>query len=365
MKFLTFSFSLLASIQLFANDGAFFAKGNQLIPIVDADISVQKEILKITRKSDNTLDISVYYEFFNPGNTKEVLVGFEATSPDGDVNASPKNGRHPYIREFSVEMNGLSIPFDVAMVDEEIYYENDRFKPVKPESLNYDEHPNYVSFYYVYHFQAKFKPGVNIVKHTYNFDLSSSVMTRYEFDYVLTAANRWANEQIDDFTLKIDMGVFEEFRINRTFFDHASEWLITGLGKAVNKEFGYGDVEDPVAQFAITDGAIVFSKKNFQPKGELQLIAWRHLQDASEFNYKEHDLPFAITAQNMIPEPVDAMSKKVLRNLPFARRGYIFKTKELNEYFRSQYWYIPNPETESSMDDLTPEEKEWVQKWSQ
>jgi hypothetical protein len=45
--------TVLASISLnlisFANDGAFYANGNQLIPITESKISVKKEILLIER----------------------------------------------------------------------------------------------------------------------------------------------------------------------------------------------------------------------------------------------------------------------------------------------------------------------------
>ena len=61
-----------------------------------------------------------------------------------------------------------------------------------------------------------------MIKHTYNYDLSSSVYINYEFEYVLTAANRWANKQIDDFTLIIDIGEFETFSIYKSFFKNNS-----------------------------------------------------------------------------------------------------------------------------------------------
>lgn len=67
-----------------ANDGAFYASGNQLIPIRETTISIQKEVLEIVRDGDE-LDITVNYTFFNPGGAKSILVGFEAASPAGDV----------------------------------------------------------------------------------------------------------------------------------------------------------------------------------------------------------------------------------------------------------------------------------------
>jgi hypothetical protein len=64
-----------------ANDGAFYAKGNQLIPILEKTICLQKEILTIKKVDNEWIDVTVYYELFNPGKTKTVLVGFEAHWP--------------------------------------------------------------------------------------------------------------------------------------------------------------------------------------------------------------------------------------------------------------------------------------------
>ena len=47
-KLLTILLVLLAFSGVKANDGAFYAEGNQLIPITETTIRVQKEILTIT-----------------------------------------------------------------------------------------------------------------------------------------------------------------------------------------------------------------------------------------------------------------------------------------------------------------------------
>ena len=90
MRIVLSLFILLLSQCLYANDGAFYASGNQLIPISETEISVQKEVLKIKKLDNKYIQVSVYYEFFNPGNAKEIIVGFEAMSPNGDVDGAPK-----------------------------------------------------------------------------------------------------------------------------------------------------------------------------------------------------------------------------------------------------------------------------------
>ncbi len=121
-KLIIVIFCCLSVLFATANDGVFYAAGNQLIPITETDISVRKEVLTLNRVGDH-LEVTVYYEFFNP-------------------------------------------------VGEEFY-----------------------------------------------------------FPYVLTAANRWANHQIDDFLLFINMGDHESFMIRPDFFKTADEWVFTGRGK--------------------------------------------------------------------------------------------------------------------------------------
>ncbi len=48
-----------AMSNLWANDGAYTMSGNQLIPIMEPDISVKKEILTIKRLESGVLDVTV------------------------------------------------------------------------------------------------------------------------------------------------------------------------------------------------------------------------------------------------------------------------------------------------------------------
>ena len=78
MKKATFTFIIIfLQLTCLANDGAFFAKGNQLIPINESEISVKKEILTLKKIRHDFIEVTVYYEFFNPNDDKTVIVGFE------------------------------------------------------------------------------------------------------------------------------------------------------------------------------------------------------------------------------------------------------------------------------------------------
>lgn len=163
-------FCLIAQ-KTFANDGAFFARGNQLIPITETSISVKKEVLSIKKIRNQFVEVSVYYEFFNPGSEKEITVGFEAASPEGDVDGAPKNGKHPYMRDFTVNINQKIVPYEIAYVSDSLYQKDNTINSIDLKTFNGNKSGNYVDFFYVYHFKAKFKKGINVIKHTYNYDL--------------------------------------------------------------------------------------------------------------------------------------------------------------------------------------------------
>ena len=52
--------------------------------------------------------------------------------------------------------------------------------------------------------------------------------------------------------------------------------------------------------------------------------------------------------------------KRIIRNLPFARRGYIFKDKTLQDVFKTEDWYQPNPSYVPEVEALTEEEKQLI-----
>ena len=248
--------------QLSANDGAFTAIGNQLIPITESDITVQKEILTLKKTGNGFIEVTVYYEFFNPKADKTITVGFEAFSPSGDVDGAPVNGKHPYMKDFTVQLNGKTRPYNVAFVADSLYQQNGKINSINLSEFKGRTSGNEVDFFYVYHFDATFKQGINIIKHTYRYEISGGVCYNYDFGYILTAANRWGNNQIDDFTLIIDNGVFQSFDIPKTFFDNNSDWTIDGVGKKINAQSEEGIA---TTRFHIQNGPIIFQKKNFTP----------------------------------------------------------------------------------------------------
>ena len=342
---------LVFCIGVYANDGAFYMAGNQLVPINETDISVKKEILYI-KKTQEFAEVSVYYEFFNPKDEKEIIVGFEAGIPLGDAGFSPVNGHHPYMFDFTVSLNGNFLPYQIAFVKNSTYTKNHKIQNIDPKSLDNDVIGDELDFQYVYHFKAKFKKGKNIVKHTYRYKLSRGVCYYYDFNYVLTAANRWANKQIDDFTLILDMGDFQTASIRKTFFKNTNEWTFNGIGKIT---------ENPdYTNFYIQQGILVFEKKNFIPKGELS-VEEEESSNCQEAGNNQKFL-FSLGKNQELGDPNEKTpeEKRLIRNLPFARRGYIFKDKTLQDAFKTEDWYQPNPSYTPEVEALTEEEKQLI-----
>ena len=331
---------ILFTLNIFANDGAYTLSGNQLIPMKESKISIKKEVLTITRLNDDTLDVKVEYRFFNPTKAKKVLVGFEAAEPDGDVQSESKNGEHPYMKKFSVIINGKRVAYKVS------------------------GGINGTDFGYVYSFQANFNKGINYITHHYRYEPSSSTGVYYEIDYILSAASRWANGVIENFTLIIDVGEYERVSIAKTFFKKASQWEFDGVSKDIVSSV---DFEKGGIRFYIRKGALTFKKKNFKPTKELYLLALRGTPNApfyiENFNYKKDKLPFKIDGmyiEDILPK--DKMSYKIFKNLPYARRGYIFKNKTIQNYYESLEWYREKPNYIPKWSDLIKEENEWTTK---
>lgn len=358
LRYLTvLMFVCLIARPVWANDGAYFMSGNQLIPIAETDISITREDLTLVRKGDD-LAVTVAYQFENPGPEKTILVGFEAARPAGDVYDVSPSGKHPYMRDFTVKMNGRDLPYKIGTTD--------MSRGDLPDDALKER-------YYVYHFDATFKPGANKITHTYKFRLSNSVLAGDSFDYVLVAANRWAGDGIGEFNLSIDMGEMAEYYISPFFFDNMELWAVEGQGRWFDfPEYyksveGYGiDLSGPMV--AMRKGRMVFRKSNFRPEGDLYLFTptianygdWKQEERIFEFDAARHGFPFGLPKVAEYPVvPVNTFSARVLKNYMFARRGYVFKDQALQDYFLRQPWYLPDPAYKADLAGLSVEEQKW------
>lgn len=228
-----------------ANDGVYFTSGSFLVPVKETEISAKKEILTITICKDGYADVDVDYTFFNNSNEKKnITMAFEAHSPYNSGAQLNKDGKHPFISQFTAEMNGAQLQHSNALVALNLVndskWETDH-KPLDmtqwkgigeaPDSIIPFEDALYnealdsaISYAYAYYFDATFNPGENKVHHTYRYKMSFSVGSKFDVHYWLTPVTRWANGQVDDFTLRIKTdGEIEEILLADTLF-RASEF---------------------------------------------------------------------------------------------------------------------------------------------
>ena len=209
--------SLLFVTTIKANDAVFYMSGASLVPVKETNISISKEILTITVGKDDYATVDVYYEFYNPKKTKTVTMAFEAMAPDyGIINL---DGTHPYIKDFTVEMNGNSLPFENALISSEYgmprdyiplnlkewnAFEGDEDEaPISGDVVYNKKQDKFIHFSYCYFFNVKFKKGLNTVHHTYRYRMNQNVYADFVIDYWLTPAARWAGGKIGDFTIRL------------------------------------------------------------------------------------------------------------------------------------------------------------------
>ena len=349
----------LLSLIAHANDGVFYSSGNQLIPWRSNIVSVQKEVLTITLLNNQEAQVDVYYEFYNPGERIEQMVGFEALPPDyfASDNLSEVSSSHPYIHNFSVNVNDQSQPYQTALVvNDSTVQQGDNLKVLDPSRYEADESKsgNYfqlkgayigTSITYVYFFTAVFEHGINRVHHTYTYRMGESVYVRYTLDYKLTPALRWANRQIDDFTLRIvakgNQG-FNFFMPTKALTHTLTPYITTevnGDGKLRRREvktYGcYGDEKEPVWEFSLRNAMVEIKGKNYKPADELRIEA----ADYSESGDLCQTDPCRNCAK--IVETNTALDNNAKRHLNEAEAGKQFKDKKLQKYFDNLWWYMP------------------------
>jgi len=351
-----------------ANDGVYYTNGNQLVPIHETDITVTKEVLTISLCDDGCALVDVRYELTNHGPAKTVEMGFEAEPPYNAEADIDKNGKHPYIFDFTVTMNGSPLDYRNGIVQSDLDsdctftpIELTKYDLAKSEShALYDaKADDYVHFAYAYYFTAHFKPGINKVHHTYRYTLSHGVGRTFELTYWLRPAMRWANRQIDDFTLRIKTdGTAKHFVIVDSLFASAPFRVTEGKGKIRKNDFGW---DTTFTEIALRNGTVEWHALNFKPTADLDLRSADALTSFKEeypacYFYDRSDTYMTNWSGNK------EVPKRIMRNLPYAHRGYVFKDAKLRAYFSKLWWYMPDPHWKMSDADFTAREREYLKK---
>jgi len=383
MKFLTVALLWLLTIAASANDGVYYVNGNQIVPLQETDIAVTKEVLTITLGDDNFARVDVQYEFTNRGGAKTIDVGFEAAAPYDPGAESPfsKAGKHPDIFDFTVEMNGehLSIrnyvikqgteeePATFAPLDLNIWREPTAEEDCFDNLVNKNTKES-INYAYAYCFKAHFKAGKNMVHHTYRYRMSGGVYQTFQVPYWLLPALRWANHQIDDFTLRIQVDKSaKQFCMKADQMWKAGQWRVTqGVGK-VHTLKNVWDSDTEYLEFSLRNGIFEWHSTNFRPTSNIDILSpdgilfYRDDFKLGRFYDRNTSLllPFEkMEDENMSNGTTDGIdNRRILRNLPYANRGHVFKDQKLAAYFKSLWWYMPDPAWNQDTSDFT--ETEW------
>lgn len=372
---------MVVSLPAAANDGIYYTKGNQLVPLQETDISVRREVLTISLMDNGMARVDAQYEFWNPGPAKRLTMGFEADPPyNYDYKFHP-DGRHPSISLFTVEMNGRQLEYSNAvcvadtlpltkvkdlkryyMWDNNWLYDTANADPKSGynDPIDYDAG---IRFAYVYYFDADFKPGLNRVRHTYVYRMSTMVGIQYLVEYKLTPAARWAGGKIGDFTLTIRAdSTAKHFYVYDSVFGGIPFAVSEGMGKT-RRSNRYGNP----TEVSLRNGAITLHTTDFTPRTELSIravgeevyYAGNTCIVGGTYDRSSREWWGAYEGRRQIPADND-FRQRVTRNLPYANRGHVFRDKRLREYFEGLWWYMPDPDYKDDTSDFTPVDWEYV-----
>ena len=332
MKKIFIILCIIFSIPIYPNDGAYLSHGGVIFPINENNISMDKEILSFKIK-DKICYVNVQFTFNNPDKeTKKILVGFQAPGATGDLNQKDKeNG----IEGFTIFYENKIIPYELKRAHDE----NGKLYSLK-DFIPEDVEEN--SGIYVYLFEIDFKPGLNVVNHSYSFPASTNVMIKEQYSYILTTGAKWAGKTIKDLTIEIDMGENQYFYMG-DIFDNKAKWSVIGTGKVIDESINGMD-NHYLKMIRIVSGYLKIELKDFTPKANIDFGVIKERTFAmSGFANKDIDkklieLEFYDDANNYSKEQL-----RFFRNAIYAKYGYDFKNKELKTFFIQYDWYIPNP----------------------
>ncbi|MDP4176020.1 MAG: YARHG domain-containing protein [Bacteroidota bacterium] len=320
MKKLFILLLILIPFVLRADDTVVKGVGSTLVPVRATKIQLKKEILELNVKKD-TAEVSVYFEFFNPSDEVELTVGF--VTPPVSNNDDEETGPfyEPPISKFTVIINGESTSYKKQVLGKT------NFSNLKNKKAGFFAQD------YIYYFTCKFHKGLNVIKHTYEFECVYVNDGSFEFPYMLTTGKMWANQEMEDFTLKIHSKEYQYFEVPKSFLynDKKSYWAFNGKGKMAES--------DEKSAVFIKEGSLEYHKDHFKPDIDLMLVV-RH--PLSEYGINSDDFTDMYHNELFDYENMTLSRLNILRNTFYAQKGYLFKDPKLNEHFNKMIWYQPD-----------------------
>ncbi|MGF6906378.1 YARHG domain-containing protein [Fusobacterium sp. PH5-44] len=351
MKKIILILVIALSLNIFANDGAYLSHGGVIFPINENNISMEKEILSF-KVRDEICYVNVQFTFNNPKNEyQKLLVGFQAPGPFGDLDQKDKgNG----IKGFTIFYENKIVPYELKRAHDEdgkLY----SLKDFVPEDVEEN------SGIYVYLFEIEFKPGLNIVNHSYSFPASTNVIIKNMYNYILTTGARWADNTIKNLTIEIDMGNNQYFYVE-DIFENKAKWSIIGTGKIVDKNIA-GLEDNYLKMIRIISGYLKIELNNFTPKANIDFGIINEKTFAMA-GFVNTDIEKKLSELEYYNDENDYSKEqlKFFRNAIYAKYGYDFKDQSLKKLYSQYEWYIPNPNLDINEINMTQLDNELLRK---
>ncbi len=300
-----------------ANDTAFGGEGVTLLPIKNDNITMVDEHIVLEAVKGNGLEIDHWkatctFHFKNETDKPQTItMGFpfqrryeawcdtEESWKEERKQYEPKERityEQPMIRSFSTKVRGA----DVKSKEIEI---KDKRSPYK----------------HAWIWDVTFAPGEAIeVINVYEHDPAGDTNGLQEINYVLKTGKNWKGGKIGRSLLEVKPN---------TEFVHNFSHSISTLPKGAKLE---------------SDGKyrkLVWDLKDFKPEDDLYfsfypLKAWRDIASTSTYS---------LMLPDFIVEDPTCKDLRIARNRYYAWYGYPFKSADLKDYFKKQWWYQEDP----------------------
>lgn len=319
------------------NDGAYMTRGSVIYPVKETKISLAKEVLSFT-VNNKICQVDILFEFNNPEKVERtMLVGFQAPSAVGDVEGNISNSVQIY--DFRILNGGVLLPYQLKVAE----CEDCELKDTGTQQFSQTE-----GGIYVYLFEVVFKPGINKINHSYAFPASASVTFHQIYNYILTTGSKWATGKIKDLTVQVDMGTNKYFYMTDIFGPYA-DWQVIGSGKVTSKTFV--NYKDSCRMVRILSGKLQVSVKDFKPESDIDFgIINQYSFISITLSLGELTLQGEYSKEDL----------RLLRNTIYAQYGYVFKSKDLQDYFSRFEWYMPDPNLTMEQITLTEPERKFI-----
>jgi len=275
-----FIFSVITIV--FSNDSELGTNGGNVFPVKKSQIKMLSEKVEVWLQKEKA-KVVCEFKLYNPGNPLKIKVGF----PD------------------YIEFNTTGDDYSKPLIDFKTYLNNKIIKVDKEKEITKvanSSNPNLKQINYWKTWEISFaKNQTQLVKNTYTAEYGSDVFNNKFFSYILKTGANW-NGPIKSGEIIVH---FENISFNE-----------------INPQFS-----------SLNTNVLKWKFKNYLPQQDIFVA------------FKQGDfLCFDCSVKKLTPAKLKNKSAKeltLIRNEIYAKEGYVFKRKDLTQYFKKQKWYTP------------------------